>query len=149
MGVFSAQPLNATPFQKAVKTKLQRRPFIYFGLPFIGLVVFSSYALEKFTTTRYDYQDTKVRSVSKEEELKMDKNRKRVDLKEEYYRLQGLNAEKNVEDDWQNVRVPRPRGVPEWGTNMTITSAELKELRSPSTQGSSSANLSSTGERLV
>lgn len=85
MGVFPAQPLNSTPFQKAVKTRLQRRPFVYFGLPFIGLVILSSYALEKFTTTRYDYQDTKVRSVTKEEELKMNKNRKRVDLKEEYY----------------------------------------------------------------
>lgn len=85
MAVFGSQPLNPTPFQRAVKTRLQRRPFIYFGLPFIGLVVFSSYALEKFTKTRYDYQSTKVQSVTKEEQLKMDKNRKRVDLKEEYY----------------------------------------------------------------
>jgi hypothetical protein len=85
MAVFGSQPLNPTPFQKAVKSSLQRRPFILFGLPFLGLVVFSSYALEKFTKTRYDYHNTKVQSVSKEEQLKMDKNRKRVDLKEEYY----------------------------------------------------------------
>lgn len=85
MAVFGSQPLNPTPFQKAVKTGLQRRPFIYFGLPFLGLVIFSSYALEKFTKTRYDYHSTKVQSVTKEDQLKMDKNRKRVDLKEEYY----------------------------------------------------------------
>lgn len=85
MAVFGSQPLNPTPFQRAVKTRLQRRPFMYFGLPFIGLVIFSSYALESFTKTRYDYQSTKVQSVTKEEQLRMDKNRKRVDLKEEYY----------------------------------------------------------------
>ncbi|KAJ9116703.1 hypothetical protein QFC20_000638 [Naganishia adeliensis] len=147
MAVFGSQPLNPTPFQRAVKTRLQRRPFIYFGLPFIGLVIFSSYALEKFTKTRYEYQSTKVQSVTKEEQLKMDKNRKRVDLKEEYYRLQGLNSEKNVDDDWENVRVPRPAGVPEWGTNTTINADELKALRS-TPRTATSSNLKAE-ERLV
>ncbi|KAI5453885.1 Cytochrome oxidase assembly [Naganishia albida] len=147
MAVFGSQPLNPTPFQRAVKTRLQRRPFMYFGLPFIGLVIFSSYALESFTKTRYDYQSTKVQSVTKEEQLRMDKNRKRVDLKEEYYRLQGLNSEKNVDDDWENVRVPRPAGVPEWGTNTTINADELKALRSTSRNTTSSS--SKPEERLV
>lgn len=81
MGTFTKKSTTNNPFMSAVR----RRPFAYFGLPFLTLVVFSSYALETFTQTRYDHGDYKVQAVSKEEALKMDKNRKRVDIREEYY----------------------------------------------------------------
>lgn len=51
----------------------------------MGLMVGSSFALENFTRTRYDYQATKVQSMSWEEDMGMSKNRKKVDLREEYY----------------------------------------------------------------
>lgn len=78
---FSSKSSNPNPLLRLVR----QRPFALFGLPFLGLVVFSSFALTTFTQTRYDLNDTKTRSVSKEEELGMSKDRKRVDIREEYY----------------------------------------------------------------
>lgn len=56
-----------------------------FGLPFLATVVLSSFALSHFTQTRYDYRDHKVQTVSKEEELGMRKDRRKIDVREEYY----------------------------------------------------------------
>lgn len=81
MAAFSRKSLKSNPFMSAVR----RHPFAFFGLPFLSLVVFSSYALETFTQTRYNHNDYKVQAVSQEEALRMDKNRKRVDIREEYY----------------------------------------------------------------
>lgn len=78
---FSSKSANPNPLLRLVR----QRPFALFGLPFLGLVVFSSFALTTFTQTRYDLNDTKTRSVSKEEELGMSKDRKRIDIREEYY----------------------------------------------------------------
>ena len=64
---------------------IRRHPFAFFGLPFLSLIVVSSFALQHFTRTRYDLHGQKVQAMSKEEELKMDKGRKRVDIREEYY----------------------------------------------------------------
>lgn len=128
--MFPSQPLNPTPFQKTVASRLRNRPFLYFGVPFLSIVVLASYGLQGFTKTRYDYHDTKVQTVSrsrasrlervtrkvdtndhqlgsclsrlvplhlspygrptraqitKEDELKMSKGRKKLDLREEYY----------------------------------------------------------------
>ena len=64
--MFQSQPLNPTPFQKTVASKLRNRPFLYFGVPFLSIVVLASYGLQGFTKTRYDYHDTKVQTVSLE-----------------------------------------------------------------------------------
>ena len=64
--MFQSQPLNPTPFQKTVASKLRNRPFLYFGVPFLSIVVLASYGLQGFTKTRYDYHDTKVQTVSVE-----------------------------------------------------------------------------------
>ncbi|BEJ11337.1 hypothetical protein CspHIS471_0107590 [Cutaneotrichosporon sp. HIS471] len=86
MAVFSSKSRSQNPLLSAVR----RRPFALFGLPFLSLVVISSFALKTFTSTRYELNDQKVSAVSKEDELGMDKDRKKIDLREEYYRLQGL-----------------------------------------------------------
>lgn len=78
---FSSKSTNPNPLLRMVR----QRPFALFGLPFLGLVVFSSFALSTFTQTRYDLNDSKTKSVSKEEELGMNKDRKKVDIREEYY----------------------------------------------------------------
>lgn len=78
---FSSKSANPNPLLRIVR----QRPFALFGLPFLGLVVFSSFALSTFTQTRYDLNDSKTKSVSKEEELGMSKDRKKVDIREEYY----------------------------------------------------------------
>ncbi|WVQ80130.1 hypothetical protein IAT38_002231 [Cryptococcus sp. DSM 104549] len=80
-----SRPLNspAAPLLRQVR----KHPFLFFGLPFISIIVGASFALQSFTQTKYDYQQTKMRSLNKEEELGMRADRRKIDLKEEYYRL--------------------------------------------------------------
>lgn len=47
----------------------------------------AAYGLSYLTQTRYDYNATKVSSMSKESELGMRKDRRKIDLREEYWRL--------------------------------------------------------------
>lgn len=81
MPPFSSKSHNPNALISAVR----RRPFAFFGLPFLSLVVVSSYALQTLTSTRYELNDQKVQAVSKEDELGMSKDRKKVDIREEYY----------------------------------------------------------------
>lgn len=120
---------------------LRRHPFTLFGLPFLSLIVLSSFALSGFTQTRYDYRDQKVQSVSKEDELGMRKDRRKIDVREEYwvrssfpslcdsarkgrdYRLiravstQRMRSSGDIgeSDEYENVRVARLPGQAEWG----------------------------------
>ncbi|KAG7562725.1 hypothetical protein FFLO_01885 [Filobasidium floriforme] len=125
--MFPSQPLNPTPFQKTVASRLRNRPFLYFGVPFLSIVVLASYGLQGFTKTRYDYHDTKVQTITKEDELKMSKGRKKLDLREEYYRLQNLGI---GSDEYDIVRVARPAGVPEWGVDATVKSTSSSAANS-------------------
>ncbi|KAJ3194756.1 hypothetical protein HDU67_004599, partial [Dinochytrium kinnereticum] len=77
---------------------------------------------------RVDFHDKKLKSLSKQEELQLDAQRKRINLQEEYFvRMllycgwgvliwlffpKKLTANKDM-DDWDNVRVPRPAGESE------------------------------------
>ena len=97
-----------------------------FGLPFVSLLVLGSFALSSFTQTRYDLRNSKVQTLSKEEELNMDKKRKKVDIKEEYYRLQAkdlMSESGGGVDSWENKRVPRLPGQGEWGDMSTSSSS--------------------------
>ncbi|EAU88945.2 hypothetical protein CC1G_10073 [Coprinopsis cinerea okayama7 len=81
-----------------------------FGVPFILVMVAASFGLSTITQTRYDMQDQKVKQVTKEQELKLDRNRKKFDIREEYFRLTAA-----ADEDWEPKRIQRPKGVPEWG----------------------------------
>ncbi|KZO99423.1 hypothetical protein CALVIDRAFT_510956 [Calocera viscosa TUFC12733] len=96
------------------RTTIQKQPFLLFGLPFMTLMVIASFGLQTLTQTRYDYQNHKGKAVTKEEQLHMDKNRKKVDIREEYFRLQAGESHVDLEN-WENVRIARPEGTPEWG----------------------------------
>ncbi|KAF9562748.1 hypothetical protein CPC08DRAFT_735049 [Agrocybe pediades] len=109
MGVFTAK---STRKPTSINQFVRRHPSA-FGVPFILLMVAASYGLTTFTQTRYDLHDQRVKNVSKEQELKLDKNRKKFDIREEYYRLSAAT------DDWEQKRVPRPKGLPEWGVPPT------------------------------
>ncbi|MCJ1373651.1 Cytochrome oxidase assembly [Loxospora ochrophaea] len=87
---------------------LSRHPFLLFGLPFIATMVAGSFFLTPATALRYEKHDRKVRQMSKEEELGIGKDRRRIDMNEEYYRL----AAKDL-DDWENKRVKRFKGEPD------------------------------------
>ncbi|BGP36028.1 Cytochrome oxidase assembly [Rhodotorula toruloides] len=93
---------------------LRRHPFTHFGLPFLSLIVLSSFALTSFTTTRYDLRDQKVQSVNKEEELRMRKDRRKINARDEYYRMQALD-QLGESDSYENKRVERLPGQAEWG----------------------------------
>jgi len=71
--------------------------------------------------------------VTKEEELKLKKDRKKFDIREEYFvrfhslsffaqcthckSIQRLSAQPN--EDWEPKRIQRPNGLPEWGVPPT------------------------------
>lgn len=65
--------------------RVRRHPVLLFGMPFVLTIVAGSYGLSTLTQTRFDYNASKVQSVSKEEELGMRKDRRRIDIREEYY----------------------------------------------------------------
>ncbi|WVO15254.1 hypothetical protein L204_102910 [Cryptococcus depauperatus] len=126
--------------------KARKHPFALFGLPFMFIIVSSSFALTHFTQTKYDYQESKVKSMSMEEELGMMSGRRKVDLREEYYRLNNPTGEEHPltlpssgkkkfsmtptsTDDYEPIRVPRPAGVPQWGSARAGEEAPIKGSR--------------------
>ena len=50
-------------------------------------MVAGSFVLTPAAAIRYERHDRKVKQVSREEELRIGRNRRRVDINEEYYRL--------------------------------------------------------------
>ncbi|CCF60172.1 hypothetical protein KAFR_0J01040 [Kazachstania africana CBS 2517] len=82
--------------------RLKGNPFLYFGLPFLGMMVISSYWLAGFTAIKYERDDRHVQEMNEEELTKLIKNRRKFDIKDEFYRLQGL-----AEEDWEPKRVER------------------------------------------
>ena len=65
--------------------RIRRHPVLFFGLPFVLTIVGASFGLSTLTQTRYDYNATKVRALSKEEEIRLRQDSKRIDIREEYF----------------------------------------------------------------
>ncbi|OIW30544.1 hypothetical protein CONLIGDRAFT_679327 [Coniochaeta ligniaria NRRL 30616] len=84
---------------------MARHPFLMFGLPFMAVIIGGSFVLTPATAIRYERQDRKVRQMTREEELGVGKMGRKVDIREEYYRL----AAKDL-DDWEQKRVKRLPG---------------------------------------
>ncbi|SLM40356.1 cytochrome c oxidase assembly protein cox-mitochondrial [Lasallia pustulata] len=109
MPVFQAKKFRPSSYNSTLAAKyrasLQRHPFLLFGLPFIFTMVAGSFFLTPATALRYERHDRKVRQMTKEEELGIGRDRRRVDMNEEYYRL----AAKDL-DNWENKRVKRLKG---------------------------------------
>ena len=91
-------------YQKNVK----KRPFIFLGLPFFGLVLFGNYILEDLLRAKFERADRKNQEFDEKDMEKLNKKRRKVDIKEEYYKLQGM-----AESDWEPVRVKRFDGESE------------------------------------
>ncbi|KAK3902288.1 cytochrome c oxidase assembly protein COX16-domain-containing protein [Staphylotrichum tortipilum] len=87
------------------RARLAKQPFLMFGLPFLTVIVAASFVLTPATAIRYERHDRKVRQLSREEELGVGKQGRRVDIREEYYRL----AAKDI-DNWEQKRVTRLKG---------------------------------------
>ncbi|KAH6902455.1 hypothetical protein BKA70DRAFT_1374617 [Coprinopsis sp. MPI-PUGE-AT-0042] len=82
---------NRSSKQSNLSRIVRKHPSV-FGVPFVLVI------------TRYDMHDQKVKQVTKEQELGLDKNRRKVDIREEYFTKK-----------WEPVRIARPKGTPEWG----------------------------------
>ncbi|KAF2770107.1 hypothetical protein EJ03DRAFT_270970 [Teratosphaeria nubilosa] len=100
--------LDTNTLAARYRTALSRHPFALFGLPFVATMLLGSFFLTPATALRYERHDRKVKQVSKEEELGMGANKRKIDLREEYYKL----AAKDL-DNWEQKRVKRLPGEPD------------------------------------
>lgn len=87
---------------------IKKNPFIFFGVPFCGMIVLGSYWLAGFTAVKFEREDRRIHELNEEDMLSLKKKQRKVDVKEEYYRLQGL-----ADEDWGPVRVERFEGESE------------------------------------
>ena len=76
---------NANSFAARYRGSLNRHPFLLFGLPFITTMVAGSFFLTPATALRYERHDRKVKQVSREEAMGLGKDRRKIDMREEYY----------------------------------------------------------------
>ncbi|KAK6952412.1 Cytochrome oxidase assembly [Daldinia eschscholtzii] len=96
---------DASSFAVRYRAMMAKHPFLLFGLPFISVIVAGSFVLTPATAVRYEKHDRRVRQMTREEELGIGKSGRRVNIKDEYYRL----AAKDI-DNWEQKRVKRLPG---------------------------------------
>lgn len=89
MGVFPKKKYVSAADSNTVAARyraaLAKRPFLLFGLPFLSIIVAGSFVLTPATAIRYEKHDRKVRQMTREEELGVGKQGRKVNLKDEYY----------------------------------------------------------------
>lgn len=73
-----------TPYGR-YSTALKKHPFWLFGLPFVATIFFGSVYLSEFTQVRYSARDKKVQMLDEEEALSIGQNKRKVDMRDEYY----------------------------------------------------------------
>lgn len=79
----SSQP---STFATRYRAALAKRPFVLFGLPFLATMVLGSFFLTPATALRFERHDRKTRQMTREEEANfMGKQKRKVDIREEYY----------------------------------------------------------------
>ncbi|KAK4176894.1 putative cytochrome c oxidase-assembly factor cox-16 [Triangularia setosa] len=96
---------ESNAFGARYRAMMAKRPFLLFGLPFLTVIIGGSFVLTPATAIRYERHDRKVRTMTRDEELGIGQQRRKVDMREEYYRL----ASKDL-DDWEQKRVKRLKG---------------------------------------
>ena len=96
MPVFASKKFRSSSYSSSIPARyraaLERHPFALFGLPFIATIVLGSFFLTPATALRYERHDRKVRQLTKDEELGIGKDKRKIDLKEEYYVCQMVLA---------------------------------------------------------
>ncbi|KAL1837331.1 hypothetical protein VTJ49DRAFT_3974 [Mycothermus thermophilus] len=109
MAVFQSKKYRSAAAANTLGAKyramMAKHPFLLFGLPFMAVIVGASFVLTPATAIRYERHDRKVRQMTREEELGVGKSGRKVDIREEYYRL----AAKDL-DNWEQKRVKRLKG---------------------------------------
>jgi cytochrome c oxidase assembly protein subunit 16 len=89
MAVFQSRKFRGTAdtgtFAAKYRAMMAKHPFLLFGLPFMSVIIAGSFILTPATAVRYERHDRKVRQLTRDEELGVGKNRRKVDIKDEYY----------------------------------------------------------------
>jgi len=93
----------ASTYQR-LSAYLKRSKFFLFGVPMISFVVLGSFGLAEFTSIKVKRRDEKNRMLTAEETLSFRKKVTKVDVEEEFEKLQ---RELDIEV-WENKRGPRP-----------------------------------------
>ncbi|GMM31111.1 Cox16 protein [Martiniozyma asiatica (nom. inval.)] len=115
MGVFDSKSFMSAA-ERAAKDRtwigryeklVKKNSFLYLGLPMMLSIAMGSILLSNFTALRYERRDEKVKEMGEDEALSLIKNRRKVDIKDEYYKLQGLL---DKHEDWEPKRVERLPG---------------------------------------
>ena len=114
-------------FGRAYRNRLERNPFLFFGLPFISLILAASFLLTPATALRYEKHDRKNRTLTHAEAMELGLKggaegegslqynpRRRVvgkggtSERDEYYKLMAKDL-----DNWEQTRVQRFKGEPD------------------------------------
>lgn len=85
--------------------RVQKNSFIWMGLPFFAIMLVGTHLLTQFNSVRYEQYDRRASELEETKMLEMSNRRRKIDMKEEYYRLQQLDL-----DNWEQKRVRRLPG---------------------------------------
>ncbi|BFZ57368.1 Cytochrome oxidase assembly [Savitreella phatthalungensis] len=105
------RPGEPLPASQRLYKRVAARPVLLFGVPFIGIILAGAFVLSNTQTVRYERRDAKVKLLSSEEALGLEHGRRKVNARDEYYRLQSAGLEnKHWDDDWEQKRIERLPG---------------------------------------
>lgn len=85
--------------------RMRKNSFIYFGIPFFAMMLLGTHFMTQFASIRYEQHDRRLQEFSQDDALKLSGKKRKVDLKDEYYRLQHMDL-----DSWEQKRVQRLPG---------------------------------------
>lgn len=109
-----AQEAYDKTFAGKYQKLMRKNHFLYFGLPFMLSIVAGSIYLQNFTAVKWEKYDEKHRQMNEAEMLDLIDGRRKVDKRDDYYRLQGFNVTSkpnapNDDLDYEMVRVKRKK----------------------------------------
>lgn len=57
MGTFQNKPYGQKSAFEPLAAQAKKKPFLYFGLPFLAIMVAGSFGLAQLTQTKFDHRD--------------------------------------------------------------------------------------------
>ncbi|KAG8767807.1 Cytochrome oxidase assembly [Serendipita sp. 405] len=120
---FSSKSLSS---KNGLNGFLKRNPLL-FGASFLAIIIGASFGMQTFTELGVEKRDNKVTAVRRVAALHSNivtSQSSSFDIREEYFR----HVSRYPESAWDNVRVPRPDGVAEWGEAQQDSRKPIREL---------------------
>lgn len=85
--------------------RAKRNSLLYFGVPCFATMYLGLHFLTQFNSIRFEQTDRRKKEVSAEEALQSQGRKRKVNMQDEYYRLQHIDV-----DNWEQKRVRRLPG---------------------------------------